>query len=61
VNGNRIVRTVQGQQSIRINQQKVIPFVNLHNQQDIVYNIQAQQIIPQITEERIQQNQITQK
>ena len=61
MNGNRIVRTVQGQQSIRINQQKVIPFVNLHNQQDIVYNTQAQQIIPQITEERIQQNQITQK
>ena len=61
MNGNRIVRTAQDQQAIGINQQTIIPNKKLRNQQVIVHNTQAQQIIPQITEERIQQNQITQK
>ena len=61
MNGNWIVRTAQDQQAIGINQQTIIPNKKLRNQQVIIYNTQAQQTIPQNTEERIQQNQKTQK
>jgi len=61
VNGNRIVRTVQDQQVIGINQQTIIPNMNFSNQQVRIYNNQAQETIPAGNEEQIQQNQVTQE
>ena len=61
VNGNRIVRTAQGQQAIGINQQTIIPNMNFSNQQVRIYNNQAQETIPAGNEEQIQQNQVTQE